>query len=75
MGEQREVRVREVAVREVRREVPEAAVVRLADEGDPPHERLGRFWGGRDALDEAEPVQVLPRRMSSRWRRAEVDGN
>ena len=59
MGEEREVRVGEVAVREVRREVPEGAVVRFADEGDPANEGLGCFGSRGNTLHETETVRVL----------------
>ena len=59
MGEEREVRVGEVAVREVRRKVPEGAVVRFADEGDPANEGFGRFGSRGNPFHETEAVRVL----------------
>lgn len=69
MRAQRQVGVRRVAVREVRGEVPEAAVVRLADKGNPPHQRLGVFWRGWDARDEAEAELFLQRQREKERKR------
>lgn len=64
---QRDVGVRRVLRRQVRREVVEAAVVRLADEGDAAEERLGGFRGGRRVVDVAEAVLALVYVVSALW--------
>lgn len=56
---QGEVRVRRVAVLQVRGKIPETAVLGLADEGDASAEFFGIFRRRRHALDEAEPKLVL----------------
>ncbi len=58
---QEDFRVSQVAVREVGGEVPKPAVVGLADEGDPPHELLGRFRRRRHTRHEREAVLLLPK--------------
>ena len=49
----------EVAVLEVGGKVPEAAVVRFADEGDAADEGLGRLGRAGDARAEREAVHIL----------------
>lgn len=53
--------VGEVAMLQIGGKVPKAAIVRLADKGDPSNQglsRLGRAW---DARHEAEAIDILER--------------
>jgi hypothetical protein len=51
--------VGEVAVLQIGGKVPKAAIVRLANKGDPSNQGLGRFGRAWDTRHETEAIDIL----------------